>query len=194
MIDKLIDSGLKYLDNETSQDSIELTSEISDFFSQELPGISIPFKTRKMYLGFKEKKFLRKLTIFIKDVNTDNLSTFNWEDREFNNKLITVVDRVDFEEKLSYLSKLFELYAKGGIKKDLFFRCCKILEHSSYLDIDNFSNQNYEVGDLDGPLYLSIGLLENELPKRGQTISIGSIGMLKLSEAGKVFVWIKENK
>ncbi|MCJ8342555.1 MAG: hypothetical protein MJH09_06865 [Cetobacterium sp.] len=191
MFNKLKENALNFLDNSTNENGVEIISDCAEIFGENIPGISILFNGRKFYLGYQEKKFLSKLTNFIKDISSANLKDFDWNDDDFNNKLITVIDKIDFEEKIDYLSKLFILYSEKRIDKTLFFRCCKILEQSSYYDIFNFKNKNYELGSEDGPLYLSIGLLENKLPKKGQTVSPGSIGSLSFSQAGEVFLKIK---
>lgn len=192
MLDKFKDNVFNFLDNSTNENCIEIFSDIVDIAGESVPGVSILFKGRKLYLGYQEKKFLDKLSKFIRDIDSSESKEFNWNDNDFNNKLITVIDKIDFEEKINYLSNLFILYSQKQIDKSLFFRCCKILEQSSYFDILNFENISYELGSENGPLYLSIGLLENKLPKKGQPVSLGSVGNLNFSQAGEVFLKIKQ--
>ena len=192
MFDKLKDNILNFLDSPTNENYVEIFSDTADIIGESVPGTSIIFKGRQLYLGYQEKKFLNKLSNFIKDIDSSDSKDFNWNDNDFNNKLITVIDKIDFEEKINYLSNLFILYSQKQIDKSLFFRCCKILEQSSYFDILNFENISYELGSENGPLYLSIGLLENKLPKTGQSISLGSVGNLNFSQAGEVFLKIKQ--
>ncbi|MGL5724738.1 hypothetical protein, partial [Cetobacterium sp.] len=105
--------------------------------------------------------------------------------------LFIVINNIDFEEKIDYLSELYCLYAKQEITEIEFFRCCKILENSSYLDINDFEDKCYNLDMENGRLYLGIGLLEEDYSYRGKLTTHNESVLLKKTKVGEIFQKIK---
>lgn len=171
----------------------EGTVAISDFSSI--------VKTIQFYNKLKERFLIKKIDLFLR--NTDNLSIeeinklvkkCQISKEKFTEQLIITIDKLESEEKVNYFSKLFILFATTDMDKQLYFRCCKILENYSYYDLIDFkSKRMYSLDNEDDVIKFSIGLLQNPSPRIGRGWERNSLGFgLTISEAGKIF--IKLNK
>lgn len=158
-------------------------------------------KIIQVYNKFKERTLIKKIDLFLRNVDNLSLQEINEllekcqkSKEKFTEQLIIMIDRLESEEKVNYFSKLFILFATTNMNKQLYFRCCKILENYSYYDLIDFkSKRMYSLDNEDDVIKFSIGLLQNPSPRIGRGWERNSLGFgLIISEAGKIF--IKLNK
>lgn len=176
-----------------------LPEEVKDFvkFGNEISeDLSKIIKVVKFYNEFKERRLVKKIEQFLKNTNTLSLDEVNnliekceLTKEKFIEHLIVTIDRLESEEKVNYFSKLFILFATTNMEKQLYFRCCKILDNYSYYDLVNFKEkEEYNFENKDDILYFSIGLLQNISQGKNSGISLKKLAELTLSDAGNVFL------
>lgn len=157
-------------------------------------------KLIKLYNSFKERFLIKKIERFLENVGGLSLDEINnliekcQETKEkFTNQLIVTIDRLESEEKIDYLAELFIMFAKNKLDKRLYFRCCKVLDNYSYLDLKNFQRKNkYYMTENEDAIALLMGLLKNLPPVKEEPINAIKMSELILTEAGEVF--LKLNK
>ena len=114
----------------------------------------------------------------------------------FSEKLLITIDRIDFEEKINYLSRLFEFLISNKIDEILFFKCTKALENLYHKDIDKFKekydkDKEYSANDFTFECYKGAGFFEHKKTKNknGEWQGI-SLGSYVVSDVGNIFLEI----
>lgn len=163
---------------------LEIAGDISNFF-----------KVVKFFNSFKERFLVKKIENFFKDINEIPIEKINKlvekceiSKEKFTEHLIVIIDRLESEEKINYFSKLFILFATTDMDKQLYFRCCKILENYSYYDLSSFVEKEvYSIECNEDAIAFSMGLLQYKPVVAGEIMSAKDSNELILNEAGKIF-------
>lgn len=147
-------------------------------------------------LSFGDKILLENLFIFLSKIDSKTFEEkqlfFKNLGKKFPEKLLIVIKKIDFEEKIYYLSELFNMLLKEKISTKEFFRCCKILENNIYDDIYDFRyKEEYSFLNEEDKVHFQARLLVNEPPKPGK-ITIASTSKLKLTKEGEIFLKINK--
>ncbi|WP_288876283.1 hypothetical protein [uncultured Fusobacterium sp.] len=125
------------------------------------------FCIKNAYLGIKERIFIKKFMHFIKELYSyseeekDKFLIEILEDNKFEEKLILIIDRIEENEKIKWLSILLRNYINDKITKPQFFRYVNLLLRLSFIDI-NFLIENTDFKGNSEEIYLlfSQGLLK----------------------------------
>lgn len=175
--------------------------EISEYFDETIEIIGDATKIGKIVkiiFDIKNIFFMKKFKKFIKNIDESNTKKelfFKLEEdpKKFSEKLLIILDNIDFLEKINYLTELFIMYANKDISKKEFFRCCKILESNNYYDIKDFKNKDkFSTINNDDNLFLFMGLLQSSSKVDGTYGGIGHLSELTLSKAGEIFIEINK--
>lgn len=149
-------------------------------------------KIYKIVRNLKDRIEVKKIEKMLKKLkNKEYVELKVVNKKEFYEKLFIVITRIDFEEKIDYLTELYILLAKQEISEVEFFRCSKILENISYSDLKNFENKEYTLENEDRELFYMSGLLERKPPEKDQKATIQSLFLYKNSRAGNILLDIK---
>ena len=152
----------------------------------------------KIVSNFRDKNLLKKIYSFLQGINSvtkEEIKTFFEKDtNNFSEKLLITIDRIDFEEKINYLSRLFEFLISNKIDEILFFKCTKALENLYHKDIIKFKekyikDKEYSSNDFTFECYKGVGLFEHKKSLEDGKEFI-SLGTYIVSDVGKVFLEI----
>ncbi len=166
-----------------------------DVVVNNIPALS---EVIKLVSSFRDKVLLKKIYFFLQGVNSvskEDIEIFYKKDtNNFSEKLLITIDRIDFEEKIKYLSRLFEFLISNKIDEILFFKCTKALENLYYKDIDKFKEkytkeQEYSPNDFTFECYKGVGFFEHKKRTDGEWSGI-SLGSYVVSDVGKIFLEI----
>ena len=152
----------------------------------------------KVVSSFRDKNLLKKIYSFLQGINSvskEEIKSFFEKDIDnFSEKLLITIDRIDFEEKINYLSRLFEFLISNRIDEILFFKCIKALENLYHKDIDKFiekyvKDKEYSPNDFTFECYKGAGFFEHKKTTNGEWQGI-SLGSYVVSDVGNVFLEI----
>ena len=152
----------------------------------------------KIVSNFRDKNLLKKIYSFLQGINSvtrEEIKTFFEKDtNNFSEKLLITIDRIDFEEKINYLSRLFEFLISNKIDEILFFKCTKALENLYHKDIIKFKekyikDKEYSSNDFTFECYKGVGLFEHKKSLENGKEFI-SLGTYIVSDVGNVFLEI----
>lgn len=152
----------------------------------------------KIVSNFRDKNLLKKIYSFLQGINSvtkEEIKTFFEKDtNNFSEKLLITIDRIDFEEKINYLSRLFEFLISNKIDDILFFKCTKALENLYYKDIIKFKekyikDKEYSANDFTFECYKGAGFFEHKKTTDGEWQGI-SLGSYVVSDVGNIFLEI----
>jgi hypothetical protein len=120
---------------------ITLDSLFDDAVVREIPIVKTVVAAVKIGIAYREKYFLKKLLVFLSeinkgDINTENIIAFREKmqrDKKYRDKVITMIsvllDKFVDDKKAKILGRLFKAYAEGTIN------WVKFIELSSCLDL-----------------------------------------------------------
>ncbi|MGL6099839.1 MAG: hypothetical protein ACRCZ9_00345 [Fusobacteriaceae bacterium] len=187
--EKLSNLFIKEAKDFVGEDIYKIIEQIGilEFVKDAFPVISTTW-------SFYQKIQMKKLEKFVKGIYGNENINFEYKiTKDFIEKLYIVIDRIDYCEKIMYLTELYSMLTNDEITNSEFFRGCKILENTSIMDITDFYRKDtYQIAIDNGGLYQMLGFLESQSPEKGKVISLGDMGSLKLSKMGEVFLKIKE--
>lgn len=152
----------------------------------------------KIVSNFRDKNLLKKIYYFLQGINSvtkEEIKTFFKKDaNNFSEKLLITIDRIDFEEKINYLSRLFEFLISNKIDEILFFKCTKALENLYHKDIIKFKekyikDKEYSPNDFTFECYKGAGFFEHKKTTDGEWQGI-SLGSYVVSDVGNIFLEI----
>ena len=168
-----------------------------DVVAENIPVVS---EVIKLVNSFRDKVLLKKIYSFLQGINSvskEEIKIFFEKDiNNFSEKLLITIDRIDFEEKINYLSRLFEFLISNKIDEILFFKCTKALENLYHKDIDKFKekydkDKEYSANDFTFECYKGAVFFEHKKTKdkdgEWQGISLGSY---VVSDVGNIFLEI----
>lgn len=146
--------------------------------------------------SFRDKVLLKKIYSFLQGINSvskeEVKSFFEKDINNFSEKLLIILDKIDFEEKIEYLSFLFKMLMKDEIDNKLFFRTCKILDSISYADLELLeTKEKYDFSNENDILFYGYGVLENKKQPKDGSVQVNKLGMLELSPVGEILLKIK---
>jgi hypothetical protein len=104
-----------------------LDSFLDDGIIKEVPIVNKVYSILKIGINISQAFFLKNLTnfiVYISDFSLEDRKEFvkkyKRDDKDFSEKLILVLDRLDETDKCYYLSQIFKSYAYGKIDYTLF--------------------------------------------------------------------------
>ena len=163
-----------------------------------IDNIPVVRELMKVVNSFRDKVLLKKIYSFLQGINSvskEEIKSFFEKDiNNFSEKLLITIDRIDFEEKINYLSRLFEFLISNKIDEILFFKCTKALENLYHKDIDKFKekydkDKEYSPNDFTFECYKGVGFFEHKKTTDGERRGI-SLGSYVVSDVGNIFLEI----
>lgn len=163
-----------------------------------IDNIPVVRELMKVVNSFRDKVLLKKIYSFLQGINSvskEEIKSFFEKDiNNFSEKLLITIDRIDFEEKINYLSRLFEFLISNKIDEILFFKCTKALENLYHKDIDKFKekydkDKEYSPNDFTFECYKGVGFFEYKKTTDGEWRGI-SLGSYVVSDVGNIFLEI----
>ncbi|MCL9662101.1 hypothetical protein L2089_15510 [Paenibacillus hunanensis] len=111
---------------------------------ESLPVIKIPYQIIKVVKDFKEKRFIRKLDFFLKNLSQTtteerekfiNSFTTSTKKEDFYDGLLNHINGIDSMEKIAVLSELFSNFTKEKVTQREFYKLAKSLEDIFFEDL-----------------------------------------------------------
>lgn len=128
----------------------------------------------KAVLAYRDRKLIKKISVFLNQLETvsqDEISVFlsKLEDEEYREaigeKLLTLLDRADDDEKAKVLGELFKRYIRGEINKENFELLSHAIDRVFFFDLHllRHSHHNqYTMKDL-GPLFIPFRIVKLDI-------------------------------
>ncbi|WP_195337130.1 hypothetical protein [Paraclostridium bifermentans] len=168
-----------------TEDIAKEYSELAlDYFFDEgvlknIPVVGSISSIIKTGYGIRDALFYKKLATFLynmNDIPKENREKFNdkalKDDKDFSEKLIYTLDRIDENKKVEYLAKLYKGYSNDTLNYTEFRKCCIALTQLYIGDLDYLKNNR--IYDYIGDSFTTFGLYKSSMSK--------GIGSLKMNE------------
>lgn len=148
---------------------IGIDSLLDDSIIKEIPVIKTVNSVFKIGKSINTAFFYKKLITFLVNMNDIGIEErerfierYVKDDKDFSEKLLYVIDKLDENKKSEYLAKIFKCYGKGSIDYSTFRRFCIILTNIYIEDIKFLQNNiDKEFGGVSAIALMNVGLAIN---------------------------------
>lgn len=149
--DTIKDSELHALTSDFSEAMLD--SIMSDGLAKDIPIIGSIVGTGKVFLGLRERLFLKKIICFLSELKkispkkrkemVEKIDTSKKFKIKVGEKLIYIIEKCDDHEKSNVIAKLFSAFINETITYSEFLKSARIVDHTSTEDLADFVNSNW---------------------------------------------------
>lgn len=167
----------------TEYADIGLTELLKDSVIEEIPILKTVNSVIKIGKSISGAFFYKKLLNFL--INLEDfdykerkkiIDKYTKDDKEFSEKLIYIIEKLDETEKAKFLSNIFKCYGEGKINYNDFRRFCIILINT-YLEDIKFLNKNIgkQFGGISAMALVGNGLVVQNIIDANLEIGEGDV-------------------
>lgn len=168
---------------------IALDSFIVDDTLRQIPVVNSIVGVLKLSKTISDTIFLKKMYNFIinlQDIDIEErrkfIERYENDEKNFSEKLICVIDKLDDVDKSKYLASIFKSYGRGKIDYHQFRRYCRAL---NVLNVDEMTYFRDHIDTKELPTIYGVSLLNAGL---GRVINANNLTDYIISNDGKKFI------